>query len=241
MLTLNHIRIILCRPEGAINIGSVCRAMKAMGLTRLYIVNETPDIDRLWIKKMALQSHHIYEEAKHCSSLNEALEGTSLSAGVTRRRGKQRKMFSYLPEEFAKKTFVIEGEVALVFGNEQNGLNDAEVNCCNAAVHIPSHPDFPSLNLSHAVQVLTTALWRESQQEQIESYTPVKREKLEELIGTIHVTLKDLGIFHKSKPQEMDGFFRDIFARAALNEQEAQLMDKIFLTLRYIREKLTKN
>jgi TrmH family RNA methyltransferase len=232
---MENVRIVLCRPEGAINIGSVCRAMKTMGLSRLYIVNESQDLDKLWIRNMAVHAYEIYENAHFCTSLKEALDGTSLSAGITRRRGKGRKFFSHLPEEFADRVLSIQGESALVFGNEQNGLNDDELALCNGAVHIPSNPEFPSLNLSHAVQVMTAALWRASERDRVGSYNPVSGNELDQLVNTIHITLDSLGYFIKSDPGATDTFFKDIFARAALSKREAGLMDKIFKKILYLK------
>ena len=232
---LDNIRIILCRPEGAINIGSVCRAMKTMGLSRLYIVKPSRNLDNEWVRNMAVHAYSLYENAWFYDTLEEALEGVSLSAGITRRRGNRRKFFSHLPEEFARRALSLQGESALVFGNEQNGLNDRELSCCHMAVHIPSNPEFPSLNLSHAVQVMTASLWRESEGGRIGKYTPISGGEAEDLIRTIHETLDDLGYFIKSDPYDTDTYFRDIIARAALSKREARLMEKIFTKIRYLK------
>ena len=234
---MKNIRIVLCQPEGAINIGSVCRAMKTMGLSRLCIVNESETLDRIWLKKMALHAYDIYEKALFYSSLGDALSGTNLSAAITRRRGTYRKFFSLLPEEFAEKALSLEGESALVFGNEKNGLSDEEISFCNTAVHIPSHPDFPSLNLSHAVQVMTSTLWRASQGDSVVRYIPVDERGINQLVETIHETLEGMDYFVKCKPEETDIFFRDILARAALNKKEAHIMEKIFTKIRFLKSR----
>ncbi|MDC7218831.1 MAG: RNA methyltransferase [Spirochaetales bacterium] len=233
-MSLDNIRIVLCRPEGSINIGSVCRAMKTMGLSRLYIVNPQRNLEKEWIRNMAVHAYEIYEKAEFPESLAEALEGCALSAGITRRRGTKRKFFSHLPEEFAAKALSLEGEAALVFGNERNGLKDDELACCNAAVHIPSNPDYPSLNLSHAVQVMTAALWRESAGERVAKYTPISDKDREAIVDTIHTTLDCFNYFQSSDPDDIDAFFRDILARAALSKKEARVMENIFMKIRYM-------
>ena len=64
------------------------------------------------------------------------------------------------PEQFARGMKEAgAGKVAVVFGNERTGLTDEELDCCSLAINIPSNDDFPSLNLSHAVQVMTYALF----------------------------------------------------------------------------------
>jgi tRNA/rRNA methyltransferase len=233
LIGLENIRIVLCRPEGAINVGSVCRAMKTMGLSRLYIVNPARNLENEWIRNMSVHAYEIYEKAHFPETLLDALENCTLSAGITRRRGKGRKFFSYLPEEFAQRALSLEGESALVFGNEQNGLTDAELAHCNAAVHIPSNPSYPSLNLSHAVQVLTTALWRESAGERVGKYTPISNNERDELVEHINHTLSSLDYFIKTDSDETDIFFQDILARAALSRREAQQMKNIFKHIYY--------
>lgn len=232
---MDRIHIVLCRPEGAINIGSVCRAMKTMGLTRLSLVQPLFDRDDPWIRNMAVHAMDIYENARTYPSMEEAVKDVSLVAGITRRRGSRRKYFSLLPEEFAEMAAASEGSSALVFGNEQNGLTDGELSFCHAAVHIPANPEFPSLNLSHAVQVMTAALWRQQQGNRVGRYTPINRDDLDDLVGTIHQTLDDLGYFVKSDPDHTDIFFRDILARAALSKGEARLMKKIFKKIRFLK------
>jgi len=233
----DKIRIVLCRPEGAVNIGSVCRAMKTMGLSQLYLVNPAVELDEQWIRNMAVHAYEIYESARYCPDLESALEGVSLSAGITRRRGSRRKFFSHLPEEFAERALSLDGESALVFGNEQSGLSEEELACCHTAVHIPSNPEFPSLNLSHAVQVMTAALWRASEGERVGKYLPISDGEIEKLVVTIHETLQGLDYFIKSDPDDTDRFFRDIFARAALSKRESRLMEKIFTKIHYLKHK----
>ncbi len=130
---LDRVHIVLCRPEGALNVGSVCRAMKSMGLKKLTIVSPAP-FDNDEVFQMAIHAREIYENAHVTASLPEALAGTVLSAGITRRRGVRRKWFSVLPEELAEKAASLDsGNIALVFGNEQSGLSDEELKQCNIA------------------------------------------------------------------------------------------------------------
>lgn len=233
---LDRVVIVLCRPEGALNVGAACRAMKSMGLGRLTLVEPEPlDVDEVY--KMAIHAKELYDGAVVVDTLEKALTGTVLSAGTTRRRGVKRKFFSILPEEFADKAAsTAEGDTALVFGNEQGGLTVEELALCNLAVHIPSSPEFPSLNLSHAVQVMTAALWRRAIGEETGSYRPVDREGIEEIVRTVHDTLDSVGYFDKADRFHTDRYFRDILARSAMSRREARHMIKVFRKLRYLRE-----
>jgi len=183
---LSRVRVVLCRPEGALNVGAVCRAMKSMGFRDLYLVSPA-QFDDEQVYRMAIHARDLYENAVVTDSLEDALKDTALSAGITRRRGAKRKWFSILPEELAEKSASLEsGITALVFGNERTGLDDNELNCCNIACHIPTSPDFPSLNLSHAVQIVTSVFYRKSIAENTGTYNPISREELDHLVQVIH-------------------------------------------------------
>ncbi len=232
----DRIVVVLCHPEGGINVGSVCRAMKTMGLSRLTIVGDPGVLNRKSLSIMAVHSSEIFKNARICGDINEALEGTVLSAGVTRRRGSKRKFFSLLPEEFAARAAETgEGDVAVVFGNEQHGLTGEEIAACSTAVHIPSNPDFPSLNLSHAVQVIAAALFREHLGDRTGRYTPIDRAGVEDLTATVHEALDAVGYFDKADRFFTDRFFRDILTRAALSPREAAHLTKVFRKIRYLK------
>jgi len=231
---LDRVSVVLSRPEGARNVGAVCRAMKTMGLRRLVLVSPTWfDPDEVY--QSALHARELYDAARRCYSLEAALEGTALSAGLTRRRGSRRKWFSVLPEQLADRAAALEGEVALVFGNERTGLSDDELNHGNMACHIPASPDFPSLNLSHAVQVVAAAFWRRAAGERTGGYEPVSREALDELVAVIHEALDAMGYFKAADRFHTDRYFRDILARSAMSVREAQHMEKVFRKLQYLK------
>ena len=160
-----RLRIILVEPSLPGNVGAVARAMKTMGFSRLVLVNPRyPDVTS-HPEAIAFSSgaHDILERAECVSSMDLALEGCDIAAAVTARL----REFSppiLLPREFAQrlKTHVMTagaqkdhgGDVALVMGNERAGLPNALVEACNYLITIPANPDYSSLNLSQAVQVL---------------------------------------------------------------------------------------
>lgn len=232
---LDRVKVVLARPEGARNVGAVCRAMKSMGLKKLVLVSPSWfDPDEVY--QAAIHARELYDEAERYYDLNEALSDTSMSAGITRRRGVRRKWFSVLPEELAERSAGLDrGTTALVFGNEQSGLSDEELNCCTIACHIPSSPDFPSLNLSHAVQIITAAFWRHSIGEHSGGYEPIPREELDRLVSIIHDSLDGMHYFKSADRFHTDRYFRDILARSALSVKEARHMEKIFRKLQYLK------
>jgi TrmH family RNA methyltransferase len=226
---LDHIRVILSRPRDSKNVGAVCRAMKNMGLTRLYIVG-FPGLDREKAAVLALHASDVLEDAVETSDLPGALEGCSFVAGLTRRWGKNRKYAFVDPPGLCEKLLHFEGrETALVFGNEVSGLSDEEVRHCHVAVTIPSSDDFPSLNLSHAVQVIGYEVYNAFRAASGRRfYTPVSGKKLDSLVEHITDSLFSLGFFKLVTPDEMGRFFRDIFTRASLSGRESDRIKDVF-------------
>ena len=228
------IRVVLAEPHEGTNVGAVCRAMKTMGLEALTIVGGG-GIDRVRARVVAVHAADVLEKAVWCDRLEEALQDVSLAAGVTRRAGWRRKAWSLTPEELADRLAgPVAGTVALVFGNEEAGLSDAELALCHLAVHIPSSPLFPSLNLSHAVQVVAYALFRRLQEGPAgapAAPTPLADERLGELVEVIIGSLRDIGYMTQPGSRGLGAFWRDILARAQLSEREARRLEGVFRNL----------
>jgi tRNA/rRNA methyltransferase len=205
--------------------------MKTMGLESLYLVG-AEGLDRREASVTAREARDLLEAAVSCAGLPEALRGTVLSAGLSRRRGRWRKYFALDPEQLAERIAAVSGPKALVFGSEADGLTDRELACCHLAVRIPTSPRFPSLNLSHAVQILAYLLSRRLAAPSPDRFRPVDDGELDRVVGAIVDTLAGLGFFRKSEPGEMGTFWRDLLARAALERREAERLRRIFHEIR---------
>lgn len=230
---LSGFAVVLCRAEEGGNVGSACRAMKTMGLTRLVLAG-CPDYDEERVRMMSVHAFDLYESALRFSSLAEALEASSLSAGFTRRRGERRKAFSLSVEDFAAQALRRPREpggaaaVALVFGNERTGLTEEELKLCSLAVHIPSSEAFPSLNLSQAVQIACYELRRQALGERSGSALPVARAEAEAAVSRIAAHLRDIGFFKVSRDRDLSDFLRDTVERAAYTPGELRYFESVF-------------
>ena len=222
-------RVVLVNPQDPKNVGAVCRAMKTMGLHDLSLVGN-PKLDMDAAAVTAVHARDLLERAVLCRDLPEAVRGSVLVAGITRRRGKRRKYLSLTPEQLADRVAGIRaGAVALVFGNEAAGLSDEELGVCHLAVHIPSSPEFPSLNLSHAVQVIAYQIHRRlSERRGTGRFRPISEERLGLLVEEILSVLQHIGFFSQGSRAEMGVFLRDILARSALARREAERLSVIF-------------
>ena len=111
-------KIVLVHPDDSGNIGAVCRSMKTMGIHQL-IIADPQEYDEHTIEVRSVHAFDIYKNAQFFPTLKEALAGTALSVGTSRRAGKKRKYRTFLPEEMCDSICQMsDGEVAIVFGNE---------------------------------------------------------------------------------------------------------------------------
>jgi tRNA/rRNA methyltransferase/tRNA (cytidine32/uridine32-2'-O)-methyltransferase len=189
------------------------------------------------IRARAIHAADIWEKAETFDTLAGAVKDCSLIIGTTRRRGRRRKQITMTPAELA--VFLKERPgpdacqpaepVALVFGNERTGLEDDELEICNLASHIPVNEDFPSLNLSHAVQIYAYELSLALSQAAMVPGTWVSMDQLsiEELVRKVTGNLKSLGFYTLVDSTEHERFFRDIFARAGITEREGRYFGDI--------------
>jgi len=221
--------IVLCRPSESGNVGGTCRAMKNMGFKHLRIVAPEVPLDGPTIRARAIHAADVYDDAGHYASLAEALADCALVVGTTRRRGKKRKEFSLLPEDLAALLKDRPaGPVALVFGNERTGLSEEELDLCNLASHIPANEEFPSLNLSHAVQIFTYALSRAFSTKTDAHWIPASAERLDSVVKSVADSLQSIGFYTQAGRPEQERFFRDILARATITTEEARYFESIF-------------
>ena len=233
-MNLNQVEIILCDTQDGANIGSVCRAMKTMGLSHLTLVTDRIyDEDR--VRTLALHAYDLYENRKEFQDLGEAVADSVLSVAATRRVGKGRKTSRVTPEELAQRianTPSPEGKVSIVFGCESNGLSDEQVKQCSMVVTIPTSDAFPSLNLSQAVQIIAYTLFRKLNayaQEKEPTSNVVSTSRISKAVETCKDALETLGYFKNDEERAFTGeFLSDLLARATLTEGEVQRVEKIF-------------
>ena len=232
---LSRINIVLVDTQDGANIGSVCRAMKTMGITNLSIVGERVyDEDR--VRTLALHASDIWENAKRYKTLEEALKGSIFTVGATRRRGKLRKMSAYSPEQLAEHiSHLPEGEVSIVFGRESDGLSDSEVMQCSSIVTIPTSPLFPSLNLSQAVQIICYVLFKEAQPYKA-GMNAVDHERIKKAVDDASSSLSAIGYYKWGEEEKwMKQFLADTLEKAGLAESELQRFEKLFAKIEKIK------
>lgn len=162
--SLARIRVVLVETLYARNIGATARALKVMGLSRLYLVNPAAFPDKQ-ANDLAAGAADVLANAVVVSSLHEALEGCAVVYGASARR-RLIPVPEFTPRQCAEHAIATlaavdsgaASEVALIFGPEPAGLDNASVDCCQFLVQVPANPEYPSLNLAAAVQILAYEL-----------------------------------------------------------------------------------
>ena len=226
---------VLCRAEGPANVGAACRAIKSMGCASLRLV-DCPDFDESVVRTHALSAFDVYESALRFMDLEAALADVSLGAGFSRRQGKKRKE-SVPVSEFARRASGRDGMTALVFGNERDGLSDAELGHCDLAVYVPTSAMFPSLNLSHAVQVAFWELRRQSLALEEAEHgfrmrrVPATRQEIRASSSVMADELAAAGFFKIRGRAEKEDFIAEVAARAALTKAELKRFEGLFRKL----------
>ena len=227
---LAQIRVVLVEPSHPGNIGAAARAMKTMGLSRLVLVNPTafPHPDAV---AMASGADDVLAAAEVHSRLEAAIAPCHRVYGLSARlRALEWPMRS--PGRCAVE--IVQGEeapVALLFGRERSGLTNEELARCHALVHIPANPDYSSLNVAQAVQVMAYLLRRMALEEGAPvldsrgtGYPPARAEQLEGFFAHLESVLYRTGFLEPQRPGRMMLRLRRLFLRAEPDEKEVNIL-----------------
>lgn len=229
---LNNIRIVLVNTSHPGNIGGAARAMKNMGLTRLYLVapQEYPSDKAVWRSAGATD---VLDNAVVVDTLDEAIEGCGLVVGTSARE--RRIPWPLLdPRKCGESVFseASDHEVAIVFGREDRGLTNEELYKCNFHVHIPANPDYSSLNLATAVQVITYEV-RMAYLQTVEGNTlpgyqwdfpPAEPHAMELYYDHLEQTLAEVGFLDRDNPKQTMTRLRRLYNRVRLDQMELNIL-----------------
>lgn len=231
---LENIRIILVNTSHTGNIGSTARAMKTMGLSNLYLVDPVKEPDGQ-ASALAAGAGDVLANAKIVSTLEEAVKDCGLVVG-TSARSRTHSWPMLGPRDCGEKLVqeVANYPVALVFGRENSGLTNEELQQCHFHMCIPANPEYSSLNLAAAVQTLCyeirmAYLSRESYPSIEEEY-PLN-EDLERFYVHLESTLEQTSFIRKSHPGVVMTKLRRLFNRARPESQELNILRGILASI----------
>ena len=224
---MNRFRVVLVNPIYSGNIGAVCRCMANCGMSDLVIAERSYEIDDEECRKRAMHAETIFENRREFPTLAEAVADCHLVAGASARQGLYRS-HSKTIREWAPYLYerAQEHRIALVFGTEDKGLNKEHLALCTQIIQIPSHPDYTSLNLSHAVMICAYELYVASA-----SFVPnaepcgeAPSAARERMFAAWESTLYDIGFMKEDKAEHMMLGLRRILSRGPLNEADVKIL-----------------
>ena len=225
---IDKMRIVLVGTTHPGNIGAVARAMKTMSQRNLCLVNPKiyPSAEAT---ARAAGADDILANSRIFSNLKDAIADCDLVIGTSaRRRSIPWPVTS--PYECAKKIF--EGNytsVAVIFGRESSGLSNDELEHCNLALQIPTNPEYNSLNLAAAVQIICYEIYRlsisDNNIELIENNSPlVCHDKMELLYRHLEECMDETEFYDVNNPGQLIHRMRRLFNRAQLEESEWKIL-----------------
>ena len=235
--TLEHIQVILVGITHPGNIGAAARAMKNMGLSHLRLVNPKhfPSAEAT---ARASGADDILARAQVFDNYEESLKDCHLILGTSARQ----RMIAWpvlTPKTCADKVLNCSQKIALVFGREQSGLTNPELDLCNYLVQIPTNPQFSSLNVAAAVQILAYELRMTSEalnvsnenntdltnlSGQASRHTPASAEAVMQFYQHLEQTLIEIEFLDPQKPKLLMRHLHRLFNRIQLIDSEVQIL-----------------
>ncbi|HXG52035.1 MAG TPA: RNA methyltransferase [candidate division Zixibacteria bacterium] len=226
---LSNVRVVLVHPRGSGNVGSVARAMKNTGLTDLAIVGKART-GTFWARAMAVHARDILARARAYPTLRDAVADCSLVVGTTCRSGLYRR-HSRTARELAPEIAAAAraGKVALVFGPEDHGLTNRDLEPCQLLLTIPAHPDYASFNVAQAAAIclyeIYVAFLGSPPEPEIDR---APAESVERLFDRMRSSLLKIGFLDSENPEHILLALRRILGRAGLEDKDVRILTGLF-------------
>ena len=227
---LKQFRIVLCKTSHPGNIGSVARAMKTMGFLDLYLVNPK-DFPSRHAQALACGAEDILQKATLVTSLESALENINHVIGFTARKRELTQPHKNVRD--LSKQLINEAnnnKIAIVFGNETNGLSNLELQHCQSLGFIDANSKYSSLNLAHAVQIVCHEI-------RMVSELPIKNKILKKITKKyvshdlqngfykhLEEILDEIGFLKKIQADRLMMRLRLLFNRTQMEKEEVNIL-----------------
>ena len=227
---LKQFRIVLCETSHPGNIGSVARAMKTMGFSDLYLVNPK-DFPSKHAEALACGAEDILKKATRVSTLEGALKNINHVIGFTARKRELTQPHKNVRD--LSKQLINEAsnnKIAIIFGNETNGLSNLELQHCQSLGFIDANSKYSSLNLAHAVQIVCHEI-------RMVSELPIKNKILKQITKKyvshdlqngfykhLEEILDEIGFLKKIQANRLMMRLRLLFNRTQMEKEEVNIL-----------------
>ena len=215
---MTDIRVVLVNPKYEGNIGAVARSMANFGLGELVMVQPCAIGDDAY--RRAKHGSDILDDARIVETFAESLQDCYLVVGTSGIISENDKNYVRLPisaRELGERIHHSDGKVALLFGREDMGLFQEELKRCDVLVTVPSHPDYPILNISHAATVVMYEIF---QHQKKVYHPPVAGEDETRLMYEFFDDLLDAVDYPKHRRENTSIMFRRMIGRSVPSKWE---------------------
>jgi tRNA/rRNA methyltransferase len=220
-----RVRVVLVRPESSANVGACARVVRNTGAAGLDLV-APGDYRTVECWRTAWGAHEVLEQARVFPELSAALAGVSLAVALSGRRSGGAPVLDIRDAADAIAELGREEQAALVFGPETNGLTADELALCGSSARIPSHPDQPSYNLSHAVAIAAYEVQRASRRPPPPEARPrATHDEKERLLGLLEQGLVAVEALPRVNTAGYFAEWRALVQRIDLTAKELKLLE----------------
>ncbi len=232
------VRLVLVGIEGEINLGFIARLAANFKVDEFYLVAPRASPDSQEARRFAANGSYMLDKAIVVENLDEALRGVDIAACTSAKIGQRSDVIRHAvsAREFAEEIAPRYTRIGIVFGRESVGLTRDELTKCNLLVHIPANPEYPVLNLSHAVGIVLYELWQSLHVVELHEKAPEKQlsyiyEKLEPLIDLV---------VDKERSQHVKAAIKHILWKSKITSGEASALYYFAKKLRRLVEECVK-
>lgn len=226
--------VALCEPRALVNVAGAVRAMMNMGLRRLRLINPA-EYDSYRIEGIAHGAEVVLERVEFHPTLGAAIADAGFVAGTTARRRTAKQVWDH-PRAAAPMLLeraTPEAPLVLVFGREDNGLTNEELDLCDRVLTVPTDPERWSLNLAQAVLLVTYELWlaagaaEAKRPRERRATPPATNAELDDTFRQLEAALDAIDFFKAHNPTAIMRTLRAVLRRADLDQREARLWKAI--------------
>ena len=221
------VTFVLVEPKEGANVGAAARALANLGFDRLVLVRPACDPQGEAARRLARDGARVLEAARLVDDLDAALDGAATVVGTSRRTGKHRRPH-YRLDELASRaaSLAAAGTLAVLFGREDHGLTDAELDRCTHLVHFSADESCPSFNLAQSVLLVAWELRLALLEGPPDAVLPppAPHAEREAMYRHLDRALRAIGFLHEDSAAPIMRRLRRLLGRAQMTAEEVKLL-----------------
>jgi len=217
------VSFVIVGVEGSFNLGLIARVCKNFGIDRLYLVDPKADFEEAL--RYSSKAKDYLMQARIVSSIDEAIREAKIVAATSAEGYSEGDVLRQAVsiDEFMNLVKRVDGEIAVLFGRESTGLTREELKKADILVTIPANPEYPVLNLSHAVAIFAWEFWKVRGLKATNIPPRASREEIDTIISLI-ASISSEAVSVREKVERMVRVWRNILYRAHPSVYEARVL-----------------